>query len=160
MSISTSSALTQRPRAASVAVQGDRLRVSLRDGREISVPVEWFDFLGKATDEQRQRFHVDEYGAAISWDELDDRVSVPALFGLPEQPPRTRRDKYVIDYRHDGRRWIAEVAELESWTWARTLSAAKRDGREMLALLLDIESLDEAGIQVIDEVRAREAVEA
>ena len=159
MSISSNSAL-RWPRAASVAVQGERLRVSLKDGREITVPLDRFDFLARATNEQRQRFQVDEYGAAISWDELEEGISVPSLFGLPEHQPRTRQDSYVIDYRHDGRRWIAEIATLESWTWARTLNAAKRDAREMLAMLLGVGSLGEAGIRIVDEVHSPEAVKA
>lgn len=132
----------------------------LKDGREVAVPIDWVGFLANATRDQRQRFRLDEYGAAIEWDELEDGISVPSLFGLPENPPRTRQDTYVIDYRHDGRRWIAEVAELESSTWARTLSAAKRDGREMLAQLLHVGSLDQAGVQVVDQIHSKEPVEA
>lgn len=160
MSISTADAPMQWPRAASASVDGDRLMVSLKDGREITVPIEWFEFLRIATDDQRQHFHLDDYGAAIEWDELDDGISVPGLLGLPESPPRTPRDSYVIEYRHEGRRWIAEIAELESWTWARSLSAAKRDGREMLAMLLHVESLGDSGIQVIDQVQSKEPVGA
>jgi len=160
MSISRNSAQTPWPRAASVAVGRDQLHVALKDGREIAVPVKWFDFLAKATDEQRQRFEVDEYGAGIWWDELDDGISVPSLFGLPEDPPRVRHDSYVINYRNDGRRWIAEVAELESWTWARTLTAAKRAGRDLLATLLGVEDLEATGINVIDEVHAAEPIRA
>jgi hypothetical protein len=160
MSISSNNASAPWPRAASVAVEGERLSVALKDGREINVPVDWFDFLASATDKQRQRFQVDEYGAAIYWDELEEGISVPSLFGLPENPPRTRQDSYVIDYRRDGRRWIAEIATLESWTWARTLNTAKRDARWLLARLLDVENLDTAGIQVVDEVHSPEAVKA
>jgi hypothetical protein len=152
--------LTPWPRAASVAVERERLRVSLKDGREIVVPVDWFDFLMKATDEQRQRFRLDEHGAAISWDELEDGISVPSLFGLPEHPPRTRGDRYILRYRHDGRRWIADLPDFNSWTPARTLTAAKREGRGLLAMLLDVDDLDAAGINVIDEVDTLAGVRA
>ena len=33
--------------------EGDRLNVTLMDGRLISVPVEWYPFLSDATPEQR-----------------------------------------------------------------------------------------------------------
>lgn len=160
MSISTNSALTPWPRAASAAIEGERLCVSLKDGREVSVPVSWFAFLANASPEERQQFHLDEYGAAIEWNGLEDGISVPSLFGLPEDPPRTQNDTYVIDYRQDGRRWIAEIAELESWTWAPSLSVAKRDGRWLLAQLLHVDSLEQAGIQVVDRVASKEPVEA
>lgn len=160
MSISSNSALTPWPRAASVAVERERLRVSLKDGREIVVPVDWFDFLKQATDEQRQRFQLDEYGAAISWDELEDGISVPSLFGLPENPPRRILDRYVVEYRHEGRVWNAEIRDLESSTRGRTLNDAKRNAREILAMLLNLTDLDEAGIEVVDEVSAPEAVGA
>src|SRR3970282_1799929 len=111
MSISSNRPLTPWPRAASVAVERERLRVSLKDGREIVVPVDWFDFLTKATDEQRQRFRLDEYGAGTPWDELEDGISVPSLFGLPESPPRRILDRYVVEYRRDGRVWNAEIRD-------------------------------------------------
>jgi predicted RNase H-like HicB family nuclease len=160
MSIASNSALTPWPRAASAAVEGERLHVSLKDGRQISVPLDWFAFLATATDDQRQRFELDEYGAAISWDELEDSISVPSLFGLPENPPRRIQDRYVVEYRHAGRVWNAEIRDLESSTRGRTLSDAKRNAREILAMLLNLTDLDEAGIDVVDEVSAPEAVGA
>ena len=160
MSISSNSALTPWPRAASVAVEREQLRVSLKDGREIVVPLDWFDFLAKATDDQRQHFQLDEYGAAIHWDELEDSISVPSLFGLPESPPRRTLDRYVVEYRREGRLWNAEIRDLESSTRGRTLNDAKRNAREILAMLLNLTDLDEAGIEVVDEVSAPEAVGA
>lgn len=148
------------PRAASVVLDKDRLCVSLKDGRQIVVPVDWFEFLAKATEEQRQRFQLDDHGAAIYWDELDDSLSVPSLFGLPENPPRPKLDKYVVEYRRERRGWSAAFHDLESSTRGRTLSHAKRNARQILAMLLNVADLDEAGIEVVDEVQSREAVGA
>jgi hypothetical protein len=67
----------------SAAVADDRLRVDLEDGRELSVPVDWFGWLAAATDEQRSDLEVIEYGLGIWWEELDEGVSVPWLLGLP-----------------------------------------------------------------------------
>jgi hypothetical protein len=64
-------------------VAGDRLRVALEDGRELSVPVDWFGWLAKATDAQRAGLEVIEYGLGIWWEALDEGVSVPWLLGLP-----------------------------------------------------------------------------
>jgi hypothetical protein len=72
-----------RPRAISAAVAHDRLQVTFEDGRELSVPVAWFGWLAKATDEQRNDLEVIEYGLGIWWEALDEGVSVPGLLGLP-----------------------------------------------------------------------------
>jgi hypothetical protein len=65
----------------------------------------------------------------------------------------------VIHYRREGRRWIAEIPDFESWSPARSLAAAKREGREILAMLLNVDDLSQAGIEVIDEVESRTTLE-
>ncbi|MEO5940979.1 MAG: DUF2442 domain-containing protein [Candidatus Limnocylindrales bacterium] len=72
-----------RPRATSAVVADDRLRVALEDGRELSVPLEWFGWLEGATDVQRADLEVIEFGLGIWWQSLDEGVSVPCLLGLP-----------------------------------------------------------------------------
>jgi hypothetical protein len=64
-------------------VEDDRLRVALKDGRELSVPLAWFGWLEGATNEQRRDLEVIEYGLGIWWEALDEGVSVPWLLGLP-----------------------------------------------------------------------------
>ncbi len=80
---SSISAPDPRPRATSAVVADDRLRVALGDGRELSVPLAWFDWLATATDAQRGDLEVIEYGLGIWWTALDEGVSVPWLLGLP-----------------------------------------------------------------------------
>ena len=72
-----------RPRASSAAIDTDRLRVSLEDGRELSVPLAWFRWLDDASDEQRADLDIIEFGLGIWWETLDEGVSVPWLLGLP-----------------------------------------------------------------------------
>ena len=72
-----------RPRARSAAIDADRLRVSLEDGRELSVPLAWFRWLDDASDEQRADLDIIEFGLGIWWETLDEGVSVPWLLGLP-----------------------------------------------------------------------------
>jgi hypothetical protein len=86
MSSSASSPSLVRPRAVSASVDAHRLRVSLEDGREISVPLAWFHWLAKATADQRRDLRIIEGGAGIWWEQLEDAVSVPGLLGLPESP--------------------------------------------------------------------------
>ena len=86
MTSSTSGQTLSRPRANAVTVDAGRLRVTLDDGREIVVPLGWFDWLASATEDQRHDFRIAEGGAGIWWAQLEDGVSVPGLFGLPEYP--------------------------------------------------------------------------
>jgi uncharacterized protein DUF2442 len=72
-----------RPRASSVSIDADRLRVSLEDGRELTVPLKWFRWLDGASDEQLADLTIIEGGLGIWWEALDEGVSVPWLFGLP-----------------------------------------------------------------------------
>jgi hypothetical protein len=140
------------PSAKSVRLERTRLYVGLKDGRELAVPIEWFEWLVIASDEQRRDVSIVEGGAGLWWNALDEGMSVPWFFGLPEHPPFPRRDRYVIRYRREGRRWIAEIPDFESWAPARSLAAAKREGREVLAMLLNVDDLAAAGIEVVDEV--------
>ena len=71
------------PSAAAVEVNRDWLRVDLRDGRRLSVPVSWFDWLARANDAQRADFEIIEDGQGIWWNAIDEGLSVPGLFGLP-----------------------------------------------------------------------------
>jgi len=84
MSSSTHSPTLTRPRAVQARVEASRLRVSLEDGREVSVPLSWFDWLARATASQRSDLRIIEGGAGIWWEQLEDGVSVPWLLGVPE----------------------------------------------------------------------------
>ncbi len=86
MTSSASSPSLTSPRAASAAVEGDHLRVTLQDERVITVPLAWFDWLERASLEQRDDFKIIGDGAGIWWNGLDDGLSVPGLLGLPEHP--------------------------------------------------------------------------
>lgn len=57
----------------------DMMHIRLLDGREISVPIEWFPKLRDATDEQRKRWRLIGRGVGIHWEELDEDISIPAL---------------------------------------------------------------------------------
>lgn len=71
------------PTAVSVDVDEDWLRVGLADGRELAVPLEWFDWLGSAPPDARRDFEIIEAGQGIWWVAIDEGLSVPALLGLP-----------------------------------------------------------------------------
>lgn len=71
--------------ATDVHFVGNTLRVSLSDGREISIAidqVEWLDWLAKATPEQRAKWSIEPGGFAIYWEELDDGIEVRHLLKI------------------------------------------------------------------------------
>jgi hypothetical protein len=75
---------TSAIRAVSVLATGirfdaERLHVQLSDGREISVPLEWFSSLRNATDDQRSKWRLVGRGVGIHWDDLDEDISVEGL---------------------------------------------------------------------------------
>lgn len=71
------------PRAAAVSVTNDRLRVTLRDGRELTVPLAWYPWLEGADAAARADVEIIEDGQGVWWNTIEEGLSVPGLFGLP-----------------------------------------------------------------------------
>jgi len=65
--------------ATGIRFDAERMHVQLSDGREMSIPLEWFPTLRTATDEQRNRWRLIGKGVGIHWEELDEDISVEAL---------------------------------------------------------------------------------
>ena len=68
--------------AADVFVDDRSLRIVLRDGREISAPIEWFPALQSATPAVRRNWRLIGEGEGIRWSDLDEDISVAALMRL------------------------------------------------------------------------------
>ena len=65
--------------AAKVWFDENNLWLSLRDGRQLSVPLAYFPRLAKASPAQRAKFEVSGGGVGLHWDELDEDISVAGL---------------------------------------------------------------------------------
>jgi hypothetical protein len=77
-------ALNADERVDSVEVSEDYLIVGLKDGRRISVPLEWYPRLAQASAEQRGRWEICGAGYGIHWPELDEDLSTEGLLrGAP-----------------------------------------------------------------------------
>lgn len=77
-------ALRADERVAEVAFSDDLLEVGLRDGRRISVPLEWYPRLARATAAQRANWEICAAGYGIHWPELDEDLSTEGLLrGAP-----------------------------------------------------------------------------
>ena len=77
--MNTLSVKTSDIMATDVWFDSEMMHVRLLDGREISVPLEWFPKLREATNEQRLKWRFIGKGVVIHWEELDEDISVVAL---------------------------------------------------------------------------------
>jgi hypothetical protein len=75
----STSAIRVEPRAVEVTCSSDALHVRLADGREITVPLEWFPRLRDASREQCARYRLIGGGVGIHWTDLDEDISVEGL---------------------------------------------------------------------------------
>jgi transcriptional regulator with XRE-family HTH domain len=74
-----------------------RLRIVLRDGRDIGVPLRWFPRLERASAAERRRWTLVDGGERVRWEELGEEVWVRSLLAGGESevvqshgPGRTR----------------------------------------------------------------------
>ena len=77
--MSTSVIKTSDARASEVWFDADMMHVRLLDGREISVPIEWFPRLRNASEEQCKKWRLIGKGVGIHWEDIDEDISVAAL---------------------------------------------------------------------------------
>jgi len=73
------SAVKIDPRVEQVDFPAGRLEVSLRDGRVISAPLEWFPRLARASDDERRTWEPSAGGLGIHWPLADEDLSVEGL---------------------------------------------------------------------------------
>ncbi len=88
------------PLATGLRFAKGRLIVQLDDDREVSVPLDRYPSLKKATAAQRARWHLIGPGKGFYWKSLDLHLSVRGLVsGLPEAipapPPRPPRRRAI-----------------------------------------------------------------
>lgn len=76
------SSVDVQPLAVDVACNSDMLQVALADGRQISVPLEWYPKLLDATPKDRNNWRLIGGGLGIHWEDLDEDVSVESLLRL------------------------------------------------------------------------------
>ena len=72
--MSTSGIRSSDAMANDVWFDSDMMHVRLLDGREISVPVEWFPKLRNASNDQRSHWRIIGKGIGIHWDEIDEDI--------------------------------------------------------------------------------------
>ena len=66
-------------RARDVSVSDLEIRVSLMNGRTITVPLAWFPRLAAASPDARARWQLVGAGEGIHWPEIDEDISVEGM---------------------------------------------------------------------------------
>lgn len=79
LGVNNSAVEMEVPRAQSVAVTEDTLRVDLSDGRTISAPLAWYPRLLHAAPEERRDWRLIARARGIHWQAIDDDISVRGL---------------------------------------------------------------------------------
>lgn len=67
------------PLATSVTFSASMLQVTLDDGRELAVPIEWFPRLRDGSEPARRNWRLIGHGEGIHWPDLDEDISVLGL---------------------------------------------------------------------------------
>lgn len=70
------------PTAVDVSVTANALHVVLADGRELSVPLAWFQRLEQATEPERRNWRLIGGGIGIHWPDIDEDISVESLLSI------------------------------------------------------------------------------
>ena len=79
MSSSLSRKIFFEPLVEHVSFNKNSLVVSLSDGREIRMPLEWSERLRRATPKQRKGWRLIGGGVGIHWDSIDEDILVESL---------------------------------------------------------------------------------
>ena len=75
----TTSAVKADPVGVHAQIDDVALRVRRSDGREVSVPLEWFPRLAAATREVREHWRWIGGGIGMHWPDLDEDISIRGL---------------------------------------------------------------------------------
>ena len=68
--------------ALDVRFTDDAMIVTLSDGREVSVPLEWFPRLRDAKPKQRKNWRLIAKGIGLHWEDVDEDIAVSTLLRM------------------------------------------------------------------------------
>ena len=77
--MSTLATKTTGALAVDIRFDADMMHVLLKDGREISIPLEWVGKLRKASKKQRANWKLIGGGVGVHWKDLDEDLSVAGM---------------------------------------------------------------------------------
>lgn len=72
-------AVTKSANAVNVSFTEDKMIIYLEDGRELSIPLEWFPKLRNATIQQCKKWRLIGNGEGVHWSEIDEDILIENL---------------------------------------------------------------------------------
>ena len=73
------SVISKSKNAVDVLFSDSKMTLVLEDGRELSVPLEWFPRLRKASLDQLKKWRFIGKGEGVHWEEIDEDILVENL---------------------------------------------------------------------------------
>tara|TARA_R110002020_G_C16206255_1_gene766669 strand:- start:512 stop:760 length:249 start_codon:yes stop_codon:yes gene_type:complete len=65
--------------ASNLSFSNDKMKISMEDGREISIPLEWFPSLRNASISELNNWRFIGDGEGIHWEDLDEDLLISEL---------------------------------------------------------------------------------
>ena len=65
--------------ATEISICDEYLTVTLVSGQTVNVPLDWYPRLAESTPEERGNWRLIDAGRGISWDDIDEDISVAGL---------------------------------------------------------------------------------
>ena len=75
----TTLVLETDPAATDVQIDTDTLTVTLKDGRQLRVPLAWYPRLAAGSETERNHWELLGDGYAIEWADLDEHIGIEGL---------------------------------------------------------------------------------
>jgi len=66
--------------ATSISFENQKMKIIFEDGRELSIPLEWFPKLRDASETKLKNYRFIGDGEGIHWEDLDEDILVENLF--------------------------------------------------------------------------------
>ncbi len=93
--------VTADERIVNVRFVKDSVRVELKDGRSITVPLRWYPRLLNASPEQRKKWQLSSGGYGIHWPEIDEDLSSEGLLRGAPAPDAALKIEPALESKHD-----------------------------------------------------------
>jgi hypothetical protein len=124
----TSSVLEETPvPVQDVRVTSKVLEVVLRDGRTLSVPLEWYPRLAHGSPRERQRWRLIGGGIGIHWPDLDEDISISGLLaGLPSGESANSLKQWLASRRRPPHKALQPASRARRKARSRKPSRAAR----------------------------------
>ena len=110
-----------------VRVTSKMLEVVLRDGRTLSVPLDWYPRLAHGSSAERQRWRLIGEGIGIHWPDLDEDISIAGLLaGLPSGESASSLKQWLASRRRPPKRALQPTSRAKRKAKSKSRSRAAR----------------------------------